>query len=171
MAEKKTEQVKPGSNKLVLILIIVIVLLLGAVAAGAAWYFLANDESSAVAAEQSGGSVARKEAIYVKVRTMGGKPGFIANFDDPNYRHRFVQIYVEALTRDADVQSALDKHMPMIVHSLSTLFSKQSFTDLQTTAGKKRLRDEATRVVQGILQEEIGRPGVEAVFFTNFVMQ
>ena len=170
MAEDTAEQPKPGSNKLILILVVLIVLLLGAVAAGAAWYFLAADDSAPATSAEST-QTARKDAIYVKLRTLGGKPGFIANFDDPNYRHRFLQIYVEALTRDADVQAALDKHMPMVVHTLSTLFAKQGFTDLQTTAGKKRLRDEATRAVQGILQEEIGRPGIEAVYFTNFVMQ
>jgi len=169
MAEEKVEQPNPGSNKLIVILVVVIVLLFAAVAAGAAWYFLADDNTADGAPESA--QTARREAIYVKLRTMGGKPGFIANFDDPSARHRFLQIYVEALTRDPDVQVALDKHMPLVVHGLSTLFARQSFTDLQTTAGKQRLRDEATRVVQEILQEEIGRPGIEAVYFTNFVMQ
>ncbi|WP_210395731.1 flagellar basal body-associated FliL family protein [Motiliproteus sediminis] len=173
MAEEQEELESPakgGSNKLVIILVVVIVVLLGAVAAGAAWYFLSSDdEAVAEQAEDSTGK--RKEAIYIKLRTLGGKPSFIANFYEPTGRQRFMQVYAEALTRDPSVQPDLEKHMPLVVHSLSTLFSNQSFTEMQTTEGKERLRQEATRKVQEILQQETGRPGIEAVYFTNFVMQ
>ncbi|VAX05680.1 hypothetical protein MNBD_GAMMA19-792, partial [hydrothermal vent metagenome] len=37
--------------------------------------------------------------------------------------------------------------------------------------GKETLREEALEVVQQILEEETGDPGIEAVYFTSFVMQ
>ncbi|WP_370084755.1 hypothetical protein [Neptunomonas phycophila] len=33
------------------------------------------------------------------------------------------------------------------------------------------MQQASTELVQGILQEKIGKPGVEKILFTNFVMQ
>ncbi|WP_207062434.1 flagellar basal body-associated FliL family protein [Motiliproteus sp. SC1-56] len=158
------------SNKLIIILVVLTVVLVGALAAGAAWYLLAGDSDSDAAMEAAPAS-SKSEAIYVKLRTLGGKPSFVANFYERSGRQRFMQIYAEARTRDPLVAEALKKHMPLVVHTLSTLFSNQSFSDMQSDAGKRRLRQQATLKVQEILQNEIGTPGIDEVFFTNFVMQ
>ncbi len=167
MAEDTAPKGNKKSAKL-LIVIIVVGLILAAVG-GAVWFFIGGDSQAGAA--QGVAPIVRKEAIYVKLRTKGGKPMFIANFSEKTGRQRFLQIYAEALTREPLVVDAVNKHMPLVVHELSELFSMQSFADLQTTEGKQRLRQESTRKVQQILQREIGRPGVEEVFFTNFVMQ
>ena len=168
MAEEAALEPTPKSSKKILIIIVAAVVLLAALA-GAGWFFLTGD--SAVEADSANGLVIRKTAIYVKLRTQGGKPMFIANFQEKTGRQRYLQVYAEALTRDQDVADALNKHMPLVVYKLSDLFSSQSFAELQTAEGKELLRKDSTRKVQELLQEEIGRPGVEQVFFTNFVMQ
>jgi flagellar FliL protein len=167
MAEDMAFEQTPKSSKKLLVIIVVAVLL--AAVGGAGWFFLASDGAAEV--EAPGVSVVRKEAIYVKLRTLGGKPSFIANFSEKTGRQRYLQIYAEAMTRDQGVADAMAKHMPLVVFKLSDLFSSQSFADLQTAEGKERLRQESTRKLQELLQQEIGRPGVEQVFFTNFVMQ
>ncbi|MEH6649255.1 MAG: flagellar basal body-associated FliL family protein [Motiliproteus sp.] len=167
MAEEAPEVEKKSSKKLLIIIVAAVLLL--AAAGGAGWFFFSggNSADTSVSADQ----VVRKAAIYVKLRTPGGKPSFIANFSEKTGRQRYLQIYAEALTRDQEVADGLTKHMPLVVYNLSDLFASQSFSDLQTAEGKERLRKESTRKLQELLQQEIGKPGVEEVFFTNFVMQ
>ncbi len=170
MAEEAAESEGKKSSKLVLILIILVAVLVLALGGGAGWYFFLREEPAA--AETAVQEVKKKEAIYVKIRTSGGKPYFIANFSNEKFgTQRFLQVFVEARTRDSNVSEALKKHMPLVVHTLTTLFSAQTLTDMQTAEGKERLRSEATKKVQEIMQAEIGEPGIEEIFFTNFVMQ
>ncbi|RDE22418.1 flagellar protein [Motiliproteus coralliicola] len=163
--EGAEEAPKGGKKKLLIIIIAAVVLLAGGGAA--AFFLLGGDEAPAEAQVEE----VRKEAIYVKLRTLGGKPSFINTFQEKTGRQRFLQIFAEAMTRDQEVADALNKHMPLVVHQLSTLFASQEFKVLQTTEGKQQLRKESTRALQELMQKEIGRPGVEEVFFTNFVMQ
>ncbi|OMH30039.1 flagellar basal body-associated FliL family protein [Motiliproteus sp. MSK22-1] len=172
MADEAVEETGKKSSKLVMILIILVVVLIGAIGAGAAWFFLMKEDQPAQEQEATTEIKLKKEAIYVKIRTMGGKPYFITNFSAEKFgTQRFLQIFVEARTREPDVQEALQKHMPLVVHRLSALFSAQTLADMQTAEGKTRLRNEATDIVKNLLQEEIGKPGIEELFFTNFVMQ
>ncbi|MFT5721066.1 MAG: flagellar FliL protein [Motiliproteus sp.] len=164
--EEESGKSKKKSPKLFIIIGFTVVLLVGV--AGALWFlFGANLES-----EGSEPVVeVRQEAIYVKLRTLGGKPSFIANLPEKSGRQRFLQIYAEAMTREQSVADALAKHMPLVIHELSRLYSSQDFSELQTAAGKERLRQVSGQKVQEVLEREIQRPGVEEVFFTNFVMQ
>jgi flagellar FliL protein len=61
--------------------------------------------------------------------------------------------------------------MPMIRNALVLQFGGQVYADLQTAEGKELLRQQALENIQNLLQQEIGKPGVEQVLFTNFVMQ
>ncbi|MFT6913990.1 MAG: flagellar FliL protein [Motiliproteus sp.] len=164
--EEGSEKSKKISPKLLIIIGAVVVLLVGA--AAAAWFLFGANSGS----EGSEPVVeVRQEAIYVKLRTLGGKPSFIANLPEKSGRQRFLQIYAEAMTREQSIADALATHMPLVIHELSRLYSSQNFSELQTAAGKERLRQESGQTIQEILQREIQRPGVEEVFFTNFVMQ
>ncbi len=158
---------KKISTKLLIIIAVIVVLLAGG--GGAAWVFLSA--GSAAEGDPAKVAVVRQEALYVKLRTPSGRPSFIANLAEKNGRQRFLQIYAEAMTRDQSVVDALTKHMPLVIHELSTLYSSQEFTDMQTAEGKERLRKQSGQKVQELLQREIQRPGIEEVFFTNFVMQ
>tara|TARA_R110001583_G_scaffold17262_7_gene70031 strand:- start:6101 stop:6619 length:519 start_codon:yes stop_codon:yes gene_type:complete len=172
MAEQENPEEGVGkskkiSPKLLIIIAALVVLLAGS--GGAIWFFLSSESGAEEGAAKA--KVVRQEAIYVKLRTLGGKPQFIANLVEKTGRQRFLQIYAEAMTRDQSVADALSKHMPLVVHELSTLYSSQEFTELQTAEGKERLRKVSGQKVQEIMQREIDRQGVEEVFFTNFVMQ
>ncbi len=172
MAEEAAESEGKKSGKLVLILIVLVGVLVLALGGGGAWYFLLREDSGSADAEQVTQEVKKKEAIYIKIRTSGGKPYFIANFTTEKFgAQRFLQVFVEARTRDSKVADAVKKHMPLVVHSLTTLFAAQTLADMQTAEGKERLRIQAADKIKEIMQAEIGEPGVDEVFFTNFVMQ
>ena len=171
MAEEKAEGAAAEggkSKKKLIILSAVGALLVGALGAGAAFFLLggAEDEAAAVPAEP-----VKKEAIYTKIRTLEGKPSVVATLKSDDGKRHYLQAFIETKSRDQDVDDALNLHMPLIVARLNNLFALQSFTDLQSIEGKEKLRQDATELVQSILQEKIGKPGIEKVLFTNFVMQ
>lgn len=107
----------------------------------------------------------RKPAIYYPL-----KPAFVVNFASAG-RQRFLQTDLSLLIRESDISAALDLHMPAIRNGLVLLFSAQDFDNLQTAEGKEELRQQALEKVQEVLLKEIGKPGVEQVLFTSFVMQ
>eukprot|EP01155_Anaeramoeba_flamelloides_P041191 Anaeramoba_flamelloidesc34596_g1_i3.p1 GENE.c34596_g1_i3~~c34596_g1_i3.p1 ORF type:complete len:174 (-),score=25.32 c34596_g1_i3:141-662(-) len=167
-AETEVEGGKGSKKKLIIILALAAVVLLGGGAA--ATYFLLAPGSEAETAQATAAPV-RLDAIYTKVRTLEGKPSFVVTLQSTDDKRHYLQAFVEAKSRNPVVEEALTLHMPLIVARLNALFSAQSFEDLQSIEGKKALRQEATALVQSIMQEKIGEPGVETLLFTNFVMQ
>jgi flagellar FliL protein len=104
-------------------------------------------------------------AIYLPI-----DPTFVVNFSGQG-NARFLQITVEVMTRSSDVLEQIKIHMPVIRNNLTMLFSDQQYDRISTLEGKERLRVEALEVIRRILEEETGDPGLEAVYFTTFVMQ
>lgn len=105
------------------------------------------------------------QAIYLPLN-----PAFVVNFASQG-KARFLQVEVEAMTRDPLVPDQITLHMPIIRNNLLLLFSAQTYDSVSTLEGKEALREEALVVVQDILEEETGDAGIEAVYFTSFVMQ
>jgi flagellar FliL protein len=106
-----------------------------------------------------------KPAIYYPL-----KPAIIVNFQARG-RQRFLQAELTLLVRDEMVIQAVETHMPMIRNSLVMLFGGQTYEELQTAEGKELLQEQAVQQLQALLEQETGKPGVEKVLFTNFVMQ
>tara|TARA_R110002073_G_scaffold37621_10_gene108437 strand:- start:8024 stop:8566 length:543 start_codon:yes stop_codon:yes gene_type:complete len=169
------EQVADGGKRKKLIIIgAAVVLLLAAIGGGAFWFLSGEDEAEVVGedgevveADAEGGLFASGpgKAIYHKL-----KPNFVTTFE-ANSRQRYVQLEVTLVTREAEVIKALVKHQPLIRNALVMLIAEQDYLELQTKEGKAALRDAAVTTVQGILETEIGIPGIEQVLFTEFVMQ
>lgn len=166
-AEEATEGGK--SKKKMIIFIALGAILVAALGAGGAFFFLSGNSEEA-AAEVPVEPV-RQAAIYTKVRTLEGKPSFVATLQSNDGKRHYMQAFVEAKSRDQAVADALTLHMPLIVSRLNALFASQQFEALQSVEGKQQLRDASTELVQSILQEKIGKPGIEMILFTNFVMQ
>lgn len=164
-----SEEVESGSSswKWVVIGVVAVVVVAGAV--GGALFatgMRGSGEAEASAAPQTQDSpAAPKPAIYVSL-----DPPFTVNFQGSS-RARFLQVSIDLLTRDPLAESALKTHMPVIRNNLVMLFSSKTSSELATVEGKERLQQEALASIQSVLEKEIGRKGVEAVFFTSFVMQ
>ncbi len=170
MAEaNEAESAVKGSGKKKLILLLALLLLLLAGGGGAAYFLLAPGAGDA--AEPQASEPARQPAIYTKVRTLEGKPMFVVTLQSNDGKRHYLQAYVEAKSRDQAVADALTLHMPLVVARLNALFSNQQFETLLTIEGKRAMQQQATETVQSIMQDKIGRPGVESILFTNFVMQ
>jgi flagellar FliL protein len=104
-------------------------------------------------------------ALYFPLR-----PALIVNYNAKG-RQRFLQTEISIMTRDEDVVAAVELHMPMIRNNLIILFSGQTYNELQTDEGRQLLKQDSLKELQNIMQQVIGKPGIEKVLFTNFVMQ
>lgn len=162
--EQEEGAVAPKSKKKLFIIIGAALLLVVLVGGGAGAYFFLFADKEPV-------EPVKREAIYTKVRTLEGRPSFVASLQAEGGSRHFMQIYVEAKSRDQKVADTLDAHMPLIVARLNALFTTQSVQRLRTVEGKRALKVEGTELVQQIMMEKIGEPGIETLLFTDFVMQ
>ncbi len=174
MAEDEEGVEESGGGKKKLIIMIVVGLVLVGLSVGGTLFALkmmGGDEDIATGGDAAGEADAapveevRKPAIYFPL-----KPTIIVNFNARG-RQRFLQAEVSLMVRDEDVVAAIEEHSTMLQHGLLMLFSGQDYSELQTAEGKELLRQMALEEVQRMLEQEIGKPGVEQVLFTNLVMQ
>ena len=120
--------------------------------------------SYAFGAEEESEETTQKEALYVKFH-----PDFIVNLRAD--RPRFLMVTIQGMSRENDGIEAAKHHMPAIRHALLMLLSEQTVETIKSVADKKRLMDEALLRIQDVMVAETGIPSIEAVFFTDFVLE
>jgi flagellar FliL protein len=97
-------------------------------------------------------------------------PPLIVPFEDETGT-RFLQLSLEVMARSQKAIDAVETHRPAIRNDLILMISGKNWRELNTVPGKERLRADALGEVQRIMVENTGEPAVEAVYFTNFVIQ
>lgn len=97
-------------------------------------------------------------------------PAFVVNFEDQDST-RYLQIGVTVMTHDPVAVQAMKDSDPVIRNALVMLFSSQTYAGLSDTAGKVKLQTEALNAVRKIVADKTGKPDVDALYFTSFVMQ
>ncbi len=166
--EEAEGEAKKGGKLKLIILAVVGVLLIGGIVAGTV-FFLNKDDAS-----EDGEEIAMVEEAVEEVRGpaiyLALKPAFIINFPSKG-RQRFLQASLTVMARDPEAIEAVTAHMPIVRNNIISLFSAKSFSTLQTIEGIEELRQQAGEEIKSILTEEIGKPGIEQVLFTAFVMQ
>ena len=186
--EKAAAPAKGGKSKL-LIIIAAAVLVLGA-GGGGAWFFMhksaADEEATADSGEEHEADAkdAKKEkgkgkkdkkgkaaapklpALYVKY-----EPPFVVNFDAKGVM-RFLQVSMEAMTRDAHTEELIKQNEPKIRNNMLLLLGSQTYDTISTMEGKEELRKKALEIIAKVVDEEGGEAKkVEDIYFTSFVMQ
>jgi flagellar FliL protein len=165
-----------GRRRLILVVLLAVVVL--AAGGGAAWYFLAGSEPPATTAGK-GKAVGKKggEASTEKAEATRPEPvyhpldpPFVANLP-PGGKAKMLQAAVRVQTRDASLVSFLQKNDPMVRHHLLSLFGSQDAAELMTRPGRERLQTEVKDTLVRLVQENGGQGAVEAVYFTQFVLQ
>ncbi|MFT2185961.1 flagellar basal body-associated protein FliL [Pseudomonas putida] len=163
----KSEAVKDpatkGKLKLILLAVVGLLLAIG-LSVGATWFIMHKSEPAS-AAEPAAGN-AKPAAIYEAL-----PPAFVVNFNQ-NGRQRYMQVSITLQARNQADLNALKVHMPVIRNNLVMMFSGQGFDTLASSpVGQEMLRQKATAVVQEVAQKEVGKPVVDQLLFTNFVLQ
>lgn len=148
---------KKGKGKLLLIGALVVL-----AAGGAGGFFLmkgGHGKGDVASADKT------KAAVYLQL-----DPAFVVNFQDENAL-RFLQVGVNVMSHDPEALVATKEADPEIRNALLMLFSAQDVKSLSDVKGKQKLQAAALAEIQRVLKEKIGRPGVDAVYFTSFIMQ
>ena len=112
-------------------------------------------------AQASGGG----SSLYVSL-----EPAFVVNVND-GLRVRHMQISLQVKLKQADFAAYIEQHNPAIRHAMVMLFSGQETAQLKTVAGKQALMDKALAAIQQVLHENIGNDGIDAVYFTDLIIQ
>lgn len=151
-------------KKLILIGVAVVVLL--GIGVGAFLFLKDEPPAEGEAADAAADAPSQTaEPIY-----QGLDPDFVVAFQNPETA-RFLKLAVEVMARDDDVIEDVKLHRPAIRDRVVMLLSAKNESELVPAEGKEQLRAEVLAAVQGVLEENTGSPGVEAVYFTSFVMQ
>jgi flagellar FliL protein len=152
---------KPGRGGLIIVILVALIVVGGLGFAG----FKMLKKSPVSAGQAQAGAVDERPALYLQL-----DPAFVVNFKD-DQALRFLQVGVNVMSRDpAAIQAAKDAD-PVIRNALLMLFSAQDFASLSDIKGKQKLQVLALAEIQRVVREKIGRPGIDAVYFTSFIMQ
>ncbi len=157
-----------GKKKSPLVLILVILLLVGA-SVGGTLYFMGffsggGGKDGKGGADEHAAEVHKEPVYYIFEQP------FTVNFETATGL-RFLQVKMEAMAYDQHAIDALVKHMPVVRNKMIFLLSNQKYEDLISRQGKEKLRAEALREIQSVMEERTGTPGIEQIFFTSFVIQ
>lgn len=170
-AAKKEESKKGSSFKKLLFFGMLGLLVIGG-GAGAALHFGGFLGQAGAATTEPANEDATSDSVAINAPPtyLTLDPPFIVNFGDETML-RYLQVGVAVMARDQEIIQQVTNNLPHIRNNLIMLFGNQDQNTLNTTEGKETLRRQTLEEIQSILQKEIGKPGVEDVYFTSFVMQ
>lgn len=123
--------------------------------------FLFTMASSAFAAGGGGGG----NSPFIPLN-----PPIIVNIVDGEYI-RHMQVIVEIKLADPANAQKVDLHKGPIRHELILLLSSQDAATISSAHGKEQLRKDSLEAIQKVLQELEGDPLIDALYFTNFIIQ
>ena len=144
-----------------LVIVVSVLLLLGLGAGGYVW-------KARTAHAKPGKAVAvnlSKTELYLPL-----EPAFVVNFRDDESL-RYLQVGVTLMSHDAEALSVAKNADPVIRDALVALFSDQKYSIISDATGRADLQAKALAAVRKIVKARLGRPGIDALYFTSFVMQ
>jgi flagellar protein FliL len=149
----------PASGRLWLVVLGVFTLGV-ALAGGASYVLLGGAERLA-----DRGAEPSPPAVYLAI-----EPALVVNFQGEG-RVRYVQVGVVVSSTEQRAMDAVERHMPVIRNNLIMLLSDKTYEELNSSEGKEQARRQVLETIQQVLLDRTGEGGVEAVYFTSFVMQ
>lgn len=167
MDEEVNELVPPsapaGKRKWPLLIAVAVVLLL---VAGGGYYWFAHRPAQAHAGKPDKPAVqVTKEELYLAL-----EPAFVVNLSEGDSPH-YLQVGITLMAHDDKAIDTAKAADPVIRDAMVSLLGSQSASVIGTPAGRKKLQAEALAAVQKVVQARLGRPGIEALYFTSFVIQ
>jgi len=180
--EKKQAEPEGGRSlpvKLIMVAVIIVIVLVGG-AVGLTMYLVGGDPAMAQAMTDDNEEVKAKPEKKMKpvkeVKEMEPPnyapidPKFVVSFDDQKYA-RFMQFSLDIMSRDKNVIKSMEEHMPVVRSSLVLLFSDLDHDTMITREGKENLLNEITNDINNSLRSLNEDTGIEAAYFSTFVIQ
>ena len=97
-------------------------------------------------------------------------PAFVVNIRDGDTL-RYLQVGITLMSHDATSFEVVKDADPVIRDALLQLFSSESYAAMLDPAGRTQLQAKALTAVQKIVKARSGKPGIDALYFTSFVIQ
>ncbi|MEL7537852.1 MAG: flagellar basal body-associated FliL family protein [Pseudomonadota bacterium] len=98
-------------------------------------------------------------------------PPLTSNFPDQQGRRRFIQVGLEVRASEQSAIDAVKEHNAVIRNALLLAYSELDYDAVVTRDGKEALRQTSLEEVRRVLNEQTGKPGVDDIFFTQFIIQ
>ena len=163
-SSEETEEKSGGMGKMIMLGGIAVVMLVVGVFAGPAIKNMISPppaEEEAAEAEPTAGP-----ALYTSLH-----PPIVVNFKDQQGDAHFMQITMEVMSRDQGVINSVREHTAAVRNGLILLYSSAVYEEVTTNEGKEKMLADGLAKVQEVMTEVSGEAGVEAVYFTNLVIQ
>lgn len=160
------EQQEAGASKrkLFIILAVVVTLLIGGGTAAFFWMG-ADDASKSDSVQPDHADMVEEPIAYVNL----AQP-FIFNAKGDK-RDRLVQIHAQLMVRGSENEQLARYHSPLIESALLSTFASATVEHLRSPTGRVELRDRASEDIKAALNKAVGKPVIEKVLFTDFVIQ
>jgi flagellar FliL protein len=98
-------------------------------------------------------------------------PPLVINIQDANGEPHFMQLSMEAMSRDQDVINVIRENTAVIRNNLILLYGNAKYESVNTREGKEKLLAEGLAEIQAIIQPQVKSGKVEALYFTALVVQ
>ena len=113
-----------------------------------------------------------KEGEAPKVSYISLTPPFVGNYGlDGTARLKVYKADVALRVTGEEAAKAVKANEPLIRNQLVALFSQQTSDAMASVEGKEKLRQEALKQTQQVMNDETGKPVVEDLLFNNLIIQ
>lgn len=134
---------------------------------GAGGYFWQSHHAAAATTAKVAAPQAEKPEIYLAMQ-----PAFVVTFrEGDGDALRYLQVGVTLMAHDQKAITVAQDADPVVRDGLVSLFSSQKFDVVSRAAGREKLQADALATVQKIVKKRLGSPGIDALYFTSFVIQ
>ncbi|MDD1012451.1 flagellar basal body-associated protein FliL [Pseudomonas rubra] len=107
-----------------------------------------------------------------KVSYISLSPPFVGNYAlDGSPKLRVFKADVALRVNSDAAAAAVRHHEPLIRNQLVALFTQQNLEAMSNVEAKEKLRQEALKQVQQVLESEEGKPTVDDLLFNNLIVQ
>ncbi len=107
-----------------------------------------------------------------KVSYISLTPPFVGNYAlDGSPKLRVYKADVALRVNSDAAAASVRHHEPLIRNQLVALFTQQNLESLSNVESKEKLRQEALKQVQQVLETEEGKPLVDDLLFNNLIVQ
>jgi len=168
-----TEEASGGKSKMMIIIAVVVL----AIAGAGAFLFLGSEDKASEASEASEGPATeeavveavsvRKPPIYFSLK----KPLAVNFSEQSNGAVRYLAVKLKVMAREQTTIDAFKLHTPAMQHELLMFLFGQKYDDLNTSVGKKVLKQQALLTINDVLESQQSPVKIEAVYITSLIMQ
>ena len=113
-----------------------------------------------------------KEGDAPKVSYISLSPPFVGNYGlDGTTKLKVFKADIALRVTGPEALAAVKANEPLIRNQLVGLFTQQTNEAMSTVEGKEKLRQQALKQTQQVMNDETGKPVVEDLLFNNLIIQ